>query len=302
MTAADADVGELRIDGDVELSGKQRVVPDLGMGVEREVVGGERDLGVEERLEPAADPRVDHARLVVPEDAVVDDDELRARLGGELEQLERGRDRADDLGDLVGAFDLHSLRPVVGPVAEVEELGREGEDLVASATGGTLPCVGLGVWRSLVARSVRVGEAPSSNLGTPITARGKAGRDESPFSRPPPCLTREARGQNPWFPRGPPPRARASEAVAPGAGDWAGDFSVLAPLILTSRCRHVGSGGEWGFILSLLSAFSQAMGLASVHARGEIPRDEYLQARDDLRGTPEAPTQVIPPNPEPEAA
>ena len=25
-----------------------------------------------------------------------------------------------------------------------------------------------GVWRSLVARSVRVGEAPSSNLGTPI--------------------------------------------------------------------------------------------------------------------------------------
>ena len=38
------------------------------------------------------------------------------------------------------------------------------------------------------------------------------------------------------------------------------------------------------------------------YARGEIPRDEYLQARDDLRGTLEAPTQVIPPNPEPEAA
>jgi len=27
---------------------------------------------------------------------------------------------------------------------------------------------GFGVWRSLVARSVRVGEVPSSNLGTPI--------------------------------------------------------------------------------------------------------------------------------------
>ena len=38
------------------------------------------------------------------------------------------------------------------------------------------------------------------------------------------------------------------------------------------------------------------------YARGEIPRDEYLQARDDLRGIREAPTQVIPPNPEPEAA
>src|SRR3954451_20771999 len=28
---------------------------------------------------------------------------------------------------------------------------------------------GLGVWRSLVARSVRVGEVPSSNLGTPMS-------------------------------------------------------------------------------------------------------------------------------------
>ena len=29
---------------------------------------------------------------------------------------------------------------------------------------------GFGVWRSLVARSVRVGEVPSSNLGTPISS------------------------------------------------------------------------------------------------------------------------------------
>src|SRR5262249_48665686 len=35
--------------------------------------------------------------------------------------------------------------------------------------GKTSATIGpLGVWRSLVARSVRVGEAPSSNLGTPI--------------------------------------------------------------------------------------------------------------------------------------
>jgi len=36
------------------------------------------------------------------------------------------------------------------------------------------------------------------------------------------------------------------------------------------------------------------------YARGEVPRDEYLQTRNDLRGTTEATTQVIPPNPEPE--
>jgi uncharacterized membrane protein len=34
------------------------------------------------------------------------------------------------------------------------------------------------------------------------------------------------------------------------------------------------------------------------YARGEIARDEYLRARDDLRGATEATTQVIPPEPE----
>jgi putative membrane protein len=35
------------------------------------------------------------------------------------------------------------------------------------------------------------------------------------------------------------------------------------------------------------------------YARGDISRDDYLRARDDLRGSTEAPTQVIPPEPEP---
>ena len=44
----------------------------------------------------------------------------------------------------------------------------------AQDTGAILsyPVTVLGVWRSLVARSVRVGEVPSSNLGTPIESRG----------------------------------------------------------------------------------------------------------------------------------
>jgi hypothetical protein len=43
-----------------------------------------------------------------------------------------------------------------------------------------------GVWRSLVARSVRVGEAPSSNLGTPIgTHIGQAQAGEAPVSLAP---------------------------------------------------------------------------------------------------------------------
>src|SRR5207248_7204036 len=49
-----------------------------------------------------------------------------------------------------------STEPRVGP-----ELGRPVANLCA-----------FGVWRSLVARSVRVGEVPSSNLGTPTEAPG----------------------------------------------------------------------------------------------------------------------------------
>ena len=63
--------------------------------------------------------------------------------------------------------------------------------------------------------------------------------------------------------------------------------------------RPAAAGGSAGSGPATSEALAA---LDARYARGEIPRDEYLQARDDLRGTPEAPTQVIPPNPEPEAA
>jgi uncharacterized membrane protein len=50
-------------------------------------------------------------------------------------------------------------------------------------------------------------------------------------------------------------------------------------------------------------ATSEALAaLDARYARGEVPRDEYLQARDDLRGAADATTRVIPPNPEPNPA
>ena len=43
------------------------------MRVERQVIGSERQVGREERLEPAALAPIDDERLVAPEDAVVDE-------------------------------------------------------------------------------------------------------------------------------------------------------------------------------------------------------------------------------------
>ena len=42
-----------------ERVGEQRVVAELGVGVEREVVGGEGDVGVEQDLQAALERRVD---------------------------------------------------------------------------------------------------------------------------------------------------------------------------------------------------------------------------------------------------
>ena len=78
---ADADLGERALHLDAELPGEERVVADLRVRVEGEVVAGQRQVGVEERLEPAAHAAVDRPRLVVPEQAVVDDDQLRAGRG-----------------------------------------------------------------------------------------------------------------------------------------------------------------------------------------------------------------------------
>ena len=103
-----ADLGERALDLDAERVGEQRVVAELRMRVEREVVGGEAEVRGEQRLEPAALAPVDPDGLVPPEHAVVDDQELGARGGGALEELPRGRDAAGDLRHLVGADHLQA--------------------------------------------------------------------------------------------------------------------------------------------------------------------------------------------------
>ena len=64
--------------GAAERLGQQRVVAVLGVGVQRQVVGGERDVVGEERLQPAVQDRRDLLRIAAPEEAVVDQDEVGA--------------------------------------------------------------------------------------------------------------------------------------------------------------------------------------------------------------------------------
>lgn len=113
-----------------ELAGEERVVPELGVRVEGEVVGGEAHVVIEEDAQAFPCLAPDHARVAVPVEPVVGEDELRADLDRALEELARGRDAAGDLLHLGRPFHLEAHRSVVGIRVEVEELGREAKDLV----------------------------------------------------------------------------------------------------------------------------------------------------------------------------
>src|SRR5215213_7225852 len=70
-----------------ELLPEQRVVAKLRMRVERQVVRDERQVGAEQRLEAPAQSPIDDGRLVSPEEAVVDEHELRVQRASALEEL-----------------------------------------------------------------------------------------------------------------------------------------------------------------------------------------------------------------------
>ena len=118
------------------------------MRVERQVIGGEVEVGGEERLQPAALAPVDPDGLVPPEQAVVDDHELRAGGRRPLEELERGGDAARDLRHLVGAEHLEAGRPVLREAVR-RRAARSRSRMISSrwATGSIIATLcPLGVW------------------------------------------------------------------------------------------------------------------------------------------------------------
>jgi hypothetical protein len=68
----------------------QGVVAHLRVRVERQVVGGQRDVPVKQRAQALLHRGRHRPGVEVPEQAVVRQDELGAQLGCSLEQLEIG--------------------------------------------------------------------------------------------------------------------------------------------------------------------------------------------------------------------
>ena len=124
-------VGEAALALDLELVAEERVVPDLRVCVEGEVVGDEAQVGVEEGAQPLPQHRPDPPGILVPEEPVMHQHHLRIAARGALEELARGRDSADDLPDLRCPDDLEPHRAVVRIGGQVEVLVGPGNDLVS---------------------------------------------------------------------------------------------------------------------------------------------------------------------------
>src|SRR4051812_25806769 len=77
---AAAVVAERLVGAAAERPRQQRVVTELGMGVERDVVGGEVDVVLEQRAQPLGQHRGEPGRLEIPEQAMVDEHELGSKL------------------------------------------------------------------------------------------------------------------------------------------------------------------------------------------------------------------------------
>ena len=102
------------------------------MSVERQVVAGDREARVERDPEAGGHLLAQRPRMEVPEEPVMDEQELGARAHGALEQLAMGGDAGGDLGHLDGARDLKPVRPVVLPFPSLEQLVAELDDLLAA--------------------------------------------------------------------------------------------------------------------------------------------------------------------------
>ena len=97
-----------------------RVVAELGMRIQRQVVGEKVDVVAQQQAEPLLHPAGDAAVLAAPEQAVVHEDGIGLGMDGGLDQRAARGHAGDDLAHRGAAFDLQAVGPVV-----LEALGGE---------------------------------------------------------------------------------------------------------------------------------------------------------------------------------
>lgn len=143
-----------------ELLAELRVVAELGMRVERQVVGEEVDVVLQQQRQSLLHPAGDAAVLAAPEQSVVDEDRIGLGADGRLDQRAARGHARDDLAHGGAALDLQAVRSVV-----LEALGSEQQvECVQQFVAG-------GAHRDIVAPPP---DATPARMGWPRAARGQS--------------------------------------------------------------------------------------------------------------------------------
>jgi hypothetical protein len=145
-----------------ELAREDRVVAELRVGVQGQVVGREVEVVLEQGPQALGEHRREARGQEVPEEPVVDEDELRVELHGPLEQPALRAHGAHHPAHLAPAGHLEPVRTEVAEALGLEELVEVGDQLVDARHG---------VWRT-----DRTGESAAYGAAAHVAAapRGAA--------------------------------------------------------------------------------------------------------------------------------
>jgi len=120
---------------EAERLAQQRVVPHLGVRVERKVVGGQRGVAAKQHLEPRLQLGGDHRGSGAPDDAVMAEDEVGARILRPLEQIPVRRDARDHEAHVASPRHLEAVRSVVLEGPALQQVVEVGDDGIAVGRG-----------------------------------------------------------------------------------------------------------------------------------------------------------------------
>ena len=104
-----------------KLLAELRIVAELGVGIQRQMVGQQADIVLQQMCNAALLDADDRRVFVAPEIAVMHQNGIRAPRGSGIQQALRGRYAGGDTEHLCFAFHLHSIRAIITKTVNLQQ-------------------------------------------------------------------------------------------------------------------------------------------------------------------------------------
>ena len=131
-------VAEARISHQAQALSELRVVAEFGMGVQRQVIGEEADIGGHQAPHPRRQPAGQPPVLAAPEQPVVNQQRVGAVSDRGVDESQAGGDPRDEPAHRGSAFELQTVRPIILEAFGAQQCLQAGFDVCARDHGGIL--------------------------------------------------------------------------------------------------------------------------------------------------------------------